>query len=350
MNPTNPAILLLAMVAAARTAAVEAELPVALPPVPEPSAAWQTVWQAAEQGDPGVVVRIDPVPDAPGWLSEPDSRGSFGRLPATKPNPLPGRDGVFQKLTFSGTWLPRLGNDGLGISDLDFGLTLGFPFPTREAPLLVTPKFAVHYLDGPLAPDLPPRLYDSSVEFRWLRRVRPRLAAVVAVEPGVHGDLDVNDSDTFRILGKGLGIYDWSTTTQIVLGVVYLDRYDLPVLPVGGVIWKPDDTWRYDLVAPYPKIARRLFLPTGPSPVEYWAYIGGELGGGIWAISRASGTRDILTAWDYRILWGVERKMPAGSVSRVEIGYVFGRTFDFSSPTPDYRPDDTLMLRVGMSY
>ena len=42
------------------------------------------------------------------------------------------------------------------------------PCPTRNSPLVMTPGFDVQYLQGPKYSDLPPRLYDGYVDFRWL--------------------------------------------------------------------------------------------------------------------------------------------------------------------------------------
>ena len=47
---------------------------------------------------------------------------------------------------------------------------------------------------------------------------------------------------------------------------------------------------------------------------------------------------------------GVERKAIAGVTGHVEVGYLFGRKLEYRSGTPDFRPDDTVMLRSGWSY
>jgi len=262
----------------------------------------------------------------------------------------PGRAGIFQKIDVLGTWLPALEDDGLGVSDLLARATFGFPFPTRESPLLLTPKFGVHYLDGPVAPDLPPRVYDASLEVRWMRRLGPRLMGILAVEPGIHSDFDVDSGDAIRIPGRGLAIYDCSPTTQLVLGVVYLDRPDISLLPAAGIIWKPNDCWRVELIAPQPKIARRLDGLALDPDSEMWIYLGGELGGGVWAIRRTSGAEDTVTVRDYRVLLGWENKVAGGINTRCEVGYVFGRVLEFDSGTPDFEPNDTLLLRAGVSY
>ena len=78
----------------------------------------------------------------------------------------------------------------------------------------------------------------------------------------------------------------------------------------------------------------------------------GEFGGGRWAINRpATGTPDTLSASDYRILFGYERKVTGGLTRRFEFGYVFGRELEFDSGAPvEVSLDDTFLVRAGFSY
>jgi hypothetical protein len=129
-------------------------------------------------------------------------------------------------------------------------MTLGFPFPTRESPLLVTADFAVHYLESPSALDLPARVYDAWIQFRWLRRIGNRWAADLAIRPGVYSDFESDDNDALRIMGRGIAAFDWTPTTRLVFGVAYLARENLSVLPVGGLIITPNDDWQLSLLVP----------------------------------------------------------------------------------------------------
>ena len=274
-----------------------------------------------------------------------------GPRPTPAPSGPPGaRQGIFQGISATGTWLPSLGDSGLGINSLAMDMTLGFPLPTRESPLLVTSNFAVHYLESPTSLDLPPQVYDAWIQFRWLRRIGGRWAADLAVRPGVYSDFQTDGNDALRIMGRGLAVFDWTPTTRLAFGVAYLARENLSVLPVGGLIINPNDDWQLHLLAPNPRISYRLPWYDLPTQRQCWAYVGGELGGGIWSIERSDGRHDTVTLNDYRALVGVERRVPGSLSRRVEVGYVFARNIEFGSQTPDYRPDDTLMLRVGGSY
>ena len=286
-----------------------------------------------------VTTRILPPADELGKLDEP-------QLP-------PGvRQGVFQKIFFTGTWLPQFESDSLGVSELEAGLLLGFPFLRIDTPLLVTPSFGVLYLDGPTTPDLPPRLHDAEVEFRHLRRFGEGPWAMdVAVTTGYYSDFEKSDADAFRVSGRGLAVYESVPGTKWILGVAYLNRAGASVLPVAGVIHEASDDVRWELIFPRPRVAWRLpwGIPGGGD--EKWAYVGGEFGGGIWSIQRPiSLTQDLLTYRDFRVVAGYERKIIGGLSRRFEVGYIFGRELEFDSATPDVTLDDTLFLRAGLTY
>ncbi|MCH7753004.1 MAG: hypothetical protein IH898_12745 [Planctomycetes bacterium] len=271
----------------------------------------------------------------------------------TEPQLPPGtRDGLFQKIYFTGTWLPRLEDDSLGVSSLETGVVFGFPFFRRDTPLLVTPQFAVHYLDGPTTPDLPARLYDAAVEFRHMRQFGDGPWAMdVAVTTGYYSDFQHGDADAFRVTGRGLAVYESSPAAKWILGVAYLNRAGASVLPVAGVIYEPTPDVRWDLIFPRPKVAWRLPWGVPGCGDDKWVYVGGEFGGGIWSIERpVSLTQDLLTYRDFRVLAGYERKIIGGLSRRFEVGYIFGRELEFDSATPDVSLDDTLFLRAGLTY
>ena len=49
----------------------------------------------------------------------------------------------------------------MGVTDLHLEAIFAAPCPTIKSPLVLTPGFAVHYLDGPANSGLPPQLYES---------------------------------------------------------------------------------------------------------------------------------------------------------------------------------------------
>ncbi len=261
------------------------------------------------------------------------------------------RNGVFQRVLFDATWLAPDGADGLGSNDLQLQTILAIPCPTRESPLVITPGFAVHYLQGPTGVDLPPRLHEGYTQFRWLSQVTPQIGLDFAITPGVYSDFEQESSDAFRITAHGAAAWTWTNTAKIVFGAAYLDRPDAVVIPIGGLVWTPHPDVDFDLVFPHPKISRRVYWWAGENAdVQDWLYVAGEFAGDAWAIRRSDGSSDQIVLSDYRFILGVERKVLGGFNSRVEVGYVFSRRIRYTSATPEFRPADTVMLRGGLTY
>jgi hypothetical protein len=332
-------------------------------------ASWLGVSPLAAQ-----VVRLPAVVDqqqAPAGrlVSHADSAGEPLPAPAEttppdQPELPPGaRPGMFQKLIFDGQWLPRGGSDGLGLSSMELKTVLALPIPSRQYPLIITPGFAVYYFDLPslgqvevlpdlqARPDVPPRVYDAYAQIRWMCRLGPRWGIDLAVTPGVFSDFHQSTDDNLRVTGHGVAAWSCTPKLKIVLGVAYVDRISTDLLPVSGLIWTPDDDLNFELVFPYPRIARRIYtFGAGADDVQDWLYLAGEFGGGIWAIERTSGAADKLDYTDFRVILGLERKVIGGLGGRLEVAYVFGREIRYASGSPGLEPADTLMLRGGVTY
>ena len=67
-------------------------------------------------------------------------------------------------------------------------------------------------------------------------------------------------------------------------------------------------------------------------------------------MERLSGLVDRVTWQDFRLLAGVERKMNGGAGYRVEAGYVIGRSVKYASGLGDFDPDNTWLVRGGVTF
>jgi hypothetical protein len=306
-----------------------------------------------------------PAPGLPAMMVEP------GLPPVTAPatlgdllfadgrqTPSDYRAGAFQKLAMVNTYLPRMGSDGFGTYDFELTSVWGLPCPTKDAPMVITPGIATHWLDGPANLDIPAQLHDVYTEFRWLPKFGERFRADLAVQPGFYSDWDGSSVRAVRILGHGSGIYDWTPTFQLVLGVAYLDRPDIELLPIAGFIWKPDPDAEYRVVFPTPKVAWRVgsgtvttYTDSRIRDFETWFYVAGELGGGTWAIRHSDGTSDLMSYSDWRIYLGIEnRTIHQIPGLQVEVGYVFHRRIRLSTIGEDVDVGDTVMVRAALNY
>ncbi len=258
---------------------------------------------------------------------------------------------VVQSIDFEYTKLFNFGSDKLGQDELRLSTRIAKPIVFDYAPLEFTPGFAVQYWNGPTGPtfDLPARTYSAFLDVAWQPQITENLSAELGVQPGVYSDFEEYNSKSFRIKGRGLGLYQWQPHMQIVAGVVYLDRYTIKLLPAGGLIYTPNPDTRWEILFPQPKLAQRL---TTVGNIEWWWYVAGEYGGDSWTIERTSGVDDGVTYNDIRVMGGLEF-MPApqigGVKGRIEVGYVWDRELVYLSGGT-FKPSDTMMLRGGLSY
>lgn len=258
------------------------------------------------------------------------------------------KSGFFQKASFTATWLARgSSSDGFGITELDLFTAVAVPLPTREWPLVISPTFNARYLDGPSAPDLPPELYETYLDFVWLPRFNSRWSAVVSVAPSLYTDFHVDVQEAWRLTGRGMIRFDCiPERLELLAGVLYLDRQDVRLLPVAGLIWTPAFERRYELVFPRPKLAHMIAC----SPTfQDWLYLGAEFGGNTFAFEQ-DGQADLVTLRDYRIYLGVERKLDGGAGFRFEAGYVFSRSIELASSGQETIAPATAHLRIGAAY
>jgi len=271
--------------------------------------------------------------------------------PVKAESPSEARPGMFQKAIFDATWLGRMGSSGMGMYDLELKTVLALPAPTPDSPLLITPGFAVHYMDGPDDVEMPPRLYDAYCQFRWLHRFSPELGVDLAVAPGVFSDFEQSSSEAFRMTGHGAAAWTWSETTKVVFGAGYFNRLDVKVLPIGGLIWTPSEDVSFEMLFPQPRLAWRIYW-TGQYTweIQDWVYFAAEFGGGTWAIAREGSEPDLVDITDYRLIAGFERKRFRALATRFEIGYVFGRKITYRNGDPEFDPSNTVMVRAGLRY
>jgi hypothetical protein len=252
---------------------------------------------------------------------------------------------LFKRLTsrVTATWLPGSGDD-LGIFDIDLR---GSFAASRLSGLTITPGFQTHFLDGPLRTDMPGQLHNVRTEFSYKRQLSQRLGSEIAVSPGWYSDFESSNSDALRIISRVLGFYALSQQTQFAFGVLYLDREDISLLPAAGLIHVPNESTRIELIFPKPRLAK--LVRRGPCS-QQWVYLGGEFGGGSWAVARTSGLKDVATYSDLRLIVGVETKNDGGATWLVEAAYVFARELEYRSGLGDFDPSDTAMVRAGVTF
>jgi hypothetical protein len=272
---------------------------------------------------------------------------------------------VFQGVR--GSWAYLMGDGSgtrVGVNELDTTATFALPFfhnspvNVNHAPLLITPGFGLQLWDGPqtsstLLADLPPNTYDVFLDTAWNPKFTPVFGAELGIRVGIYTNWDVLVWESWRLMGRAIGTLQMTPTMQGKVGIVYLDRNQVKLLPAVGMTWTPNADARYDIFFPSPRAAKR-FGATGRH--DWWGYISGEYGGGAWTFRRSTSLYNMITGFDYndiRIALGTEwvPKSQTGFAGNFEVGYVFYRQLFYVQGPPQIQDlPDTIMFRLGLAY
>jgi len=195
-----------------------------------------------------------------------------------------------------------------------------------------------HFLGGPERTDMPSRVFDFSLALQ--RRAELGVFRYdVATSVVASSDFEGSSREGIRFPSHAVGFVGVGPHAELVFGVDYLDRGDVKLLPVGGLILLPHPYVRLEAVFPRPRAVFRL-------TEAHRLFLAGELGGGTWAIEREAGFDDLATYHDLRLSLGVEHVEAGGYRTAFEIAYLFDRRLEYTS-RPDHCPlDDTVMLRL----
>ena len=199
-----------------------------------------------------------------------------------------------------------------------------------------------HFLSGPARTDMPPRVFDFSIAYQHRDRLGP-LGYDVAASVMASSDFEGSARKGIRFPAHAVGFLSVGPTTELVFGVDYLDRGDIKLLPVVGLIAMPHPDVRLEAVFPRPRAVFRL---TDRDEL----YVRGELDGGTWAIERATMVNDLATYRDLQLCVGLQSIEGKKGRSAIEIGYLFGRRLQYSSGNGNFRPSDTAVIRLVSSF
>ena len=203
---------------------------------------------------------------------------------------------------------------------------------TLEVPaipgLYIIPSVAAHHLTSASTFGLRRELYDQSFEFSHYAPVGDNWLINTSFAPGLFSDWHNFTRDSIRLPGRVVAAYKLGTDWQLVGGIAYLNRKDVPWLPVLGAIYYPNEDVRCELVFPRPRLGYRY---THDGNKERWVTLRGEFGGGQWGYERTDGVLDTLTYKDWRVLAGFEWKYNSRLGFMLEGGYVFHRALQLGT-------------------
>lgn len=239
-------------------------------------------------------------------------------------------------------------------NDIETSATFALPVSWAREPFLITPGFGIHtWEQGVQTDELPNVTYDAFLDAAWNPQPWPLFGAELGVRIGVYSDFDTFTDNSIRIMGRALGVYNFSPTTQFKLGVVYLDRVQIKLLPAGGIFWTPDPDTRWEIFFPRPKYEHH-FATTGT--YQWWWYLVGEYGGGSWTFRRVMPTGTVEDQFDYNdiraslgIEWVPERNV--GLRGYFEVGFATDREIVYRYfPPSNIDLPNTFLIRGGIAF
>lgn len=253
----------------------------------------------------------------------------------------------------SAEWEPKV--NGVGISSYDLSMKLPVYPIFGPPPPFINLGYSFTQIDAPAALDLPESLNEFSFGMSWMRRINDRWMARYMLNGAFASDMHNTSSTAWQIRGGVFAMYQPNDTWDFALGAIATGQSDVPVLPVLGAIWQPNSSLKIDLMLPSPRIS---LLLSETEKRQHWAYVGGGFSGGTWAYRRDNGQGDRLNYREWRFVLGWESTPPkkpgtfgsTGTTLNAEIGYVFGRKFEFDNNVPDMKIDNTLLLRSGIRF
>lgn len=247
---------------------------------------------------------------------------------------------------FATTWLAAGGANGFGTFDLEYSRTWYLPAGDDRPPVAIAPGLGMHFWSGPRDLDLPPRVYDLYLDVSWRPIDHENGGFALGVTPGIYGDFTRLDGNAFQLTGWGLANYRFGPHWNVVGGVAVVRQLKSKLLPIGGVIWTPNEDTRLELMIPRPRIAHRVWQQESG---EVWCYLAGQFGGGAWSVADTP-TENVLVSYsDLRLILGMETFNTQGYELTLELGYVFGRDISVNRATV-FSPDSTLLLQATIAF
>lgn len=179
--------------------------------------------------------------------------------------------------------------------------------------------------------------------------VQPRLNSDIWVDAwvrvGIFSDYRKTSSKSVRVMGRAMGMFSISKEWDGAIGIVYINREQIKLLPSGGLIWHPNADTLFKLTFPDPKLSKRI---KATSDADIWVYLQGNYGGGVWTITDVSGTMEPTDYNDIRLGIGLELENKSRFSGFFEFGGAFGRELYRSGRS--WSAENTWYLRTGIVF
>jgi len=273
-----------------------------------------------------------------------ESAGELMTLPAPRPAPRP------WEASIDTGWWPKSdsrdagGQVGLG----EFRVKLGRSFPIVPR-LRFTPELSYTQVEvsAPAAARLPGSLYSTTLGLRLDHQLDQRLGYSVFVAPGIAGDYRSIGGEDVRVRLGVLGRYSSSQRLTLLAGLIYTPGYhSLQVLPMLGMVYRPDDRWTLSIAAPRPGVSYAL------TP-ELKLNLNAEYHGTEYQLHQESLGARVVRYRDFRFTGGAEWNLADRLTGELAAGWAVGRKFLFyelfAAGHPDLSIDSGPFARASLN-
>ncbi|MCL2117850.1 MAG: hypothetical protein FWH27_05420 [Planctomycetaceae bacterium] len=256
-------------------------------------------------------------------------------------------------VTVHALWMPSGGSKPLGNTELRGQTRFAMPCQMMGNTMFyVAPAFQVNFWGNP--PKSPQYAYSmrDTTFGAWLDAgIEPQLGNEFRFDlwgsVGVYSDFNKITSDCIYVRGLARGYYQYSNTCELMLGVHFLNRERIKLMPAFGIIWAPSNVLECHFIFPEPKILRHIYTV---NDTQWWAFVRADYGGGSWAVNTGQGV--FRTDYnDIRVALGLEfRNKPKQCLSGYfEVGGAFNREL-YSDGQSWYKPGSCVFLAGGLKY
>ena len=259
-----------------------------------------------------------------------------------------------ERVSLEYTFIPR-GKDlnGFGYSEVAYQTEFAFPcrfLPDQSAVYLV-PGVDLVWFDGPYGPpinyyNVSPNAFGAYMEIGMMPRITENFGIDAWGSVGLYSDFQKVDTDAVRFEGTISAIIGMTKELDGVLGIDYVNRNRIKLLPRIGVIWKPNNLVEWKLVFPNPRLTRYI---TKVNNIDWAFYIEGEYGGGAWVINDNWFGPMKFDYNDIRCGIGIEFKNQYSFKGFFEVGGAFAREL-YSHETAWCKPSSTIYLKTGFRF
>jgi hypothetical protein len=251
---------------------------------------------------------------------------------------------------------PRLALDGwfispAGTADPGSDLSLGFTSIAagrrwdlaRFTMLGLRPQFQTLFLNatGRLDTLVPDQAYGLSLDIQLDQAFSRKFSIQLGATPGLYTDWQNLSGEAIRVPARFFGSYVVGPKLVLLGGAVYTAQPEFPVVPALGLIWTPSKTWRWELIAPRPRLVYTVR--------DNWLLYGQFLFDSSTYAIRSNGRDDLLQYRDFRVALGTEWKTRSNTRLFGELGAAFGRRLDLQHG-PDHNVDPGVYLRTGLRF